>query len=61
MVTRMAQRTSQASGVIGEDIREDFEGYIPAELRVPRAVHLAHAALADLGGDIVVAESGADV
>ena len=31
------------------------------ELRISGLIHLAHAALADEGGDIVVAESGADV
>ena len=24
--------------MIGKEVREEFEGYIPAELRVPRAV-----------------------
>ena len=59
MVTRMAQRTSQAFGVIGEQIREDFEGDIPAELGIVCAVHLAHAALADQGGHFVRAEARA--
>ncbi len=61
MVTRMAQRTSQAFGVIGEDIREDFEGYIPVELGVPGAIHLTHTAVADQSGHVVVPEAGADV
>ena len=45
--------------IVGEEVREDFEGYIPAELRIVGAVHLSHAALADLGGDFVDAEAGA--
>ncbi len=40
-------------------VREDLEGYIPPELRIVSAVHLAHAALADLGGDFIRAEAGA--
>ncbi len=47
--------------IIGEDVREDFQGHIPAELRVPGAIHLPHAAFADLGGDGVGAEAGADL
>ncbi len=49
----------QAFGIIGEDVREDFEGHIPAELGISGAVHLAHAALADEGGDFVGAEERA--
>ena len=49
----------QAFRIIGEDVREDFEGHIPAELCIPGAVHLTHAALADEGGDFVGAEAGA--
>ncbi len=48
----------QALGVIREQVGQDFEGHIPAELRVPGAIHLAHAALADLGGDLIGAELG---
>ena len=33
---------------------------VPVELAVSRSIHLAHAPLADEGGDIVVVESGAD-
>ncbi len=61
MVTRMAQRTSQAFRVIGEEVRQDFEGYIPAELDIVSPVDLAHAALADEGGHVVVPESVTDV
>ena len=34
---------------------------VPVELGVSRPIHLAHAAFADLGGDRVRAEAGADV
>ena len=59
MVTRMAQRTSQAFGVIGEDIREDFEGNVPPELRIPGPIHLTHPARADGGGDFIGAQARA--
>ncbi len=44
----------QAFRIIGEDVREDFEGHIPAKLRVVSAVDLPHAAAPNQGGDIVV-------
>ncbi len=37
-------KPGQAFRIIGEDVREDFEGHVPAELRVPGAIHLTHAA-----------------
>ncbi len=52
-------KPGQAFRIIGEDVREDFEGHVPAELRVPGPIHFAHAALADEGGDFVDAEAGA--
>ena len=61
MVTRMAQRTSQAFRIIGEDVREDFQGHIAAELRVLGAVDLPHAALADQGGHFIGPEAVTDV
>ncbi len=45
--------------VIGEQIRQDFEGYVPTELRIVSAVDLTHAALADEGGNFIGAEAGA--
>ena len=48
----------QAFRIIGEEVREDFEGHIPAELHVPGPIHLAHAARADEGGDCVRAGLG---
>ncbi len=49
----------QAFGIIGEDVREDFQGHVPAELRVPGAVDDAHSTGTYLGGDFVDAEAGA--
>ena len=44
-----------------EDLgRQCFEGNFPAELRVFREVHLAHAALSELAGDAIVAECRPD-
>ena len=34
--------------------------HVPVEFGVPGSIHLTHAAFADLGGDVVVAESGTD-
>ena len=52
-------KPGQAFRIIGEEVRQDFEGDIAPELRVPGPIHLAHAALADLGGDFVGAEARA--
>ena len=52
-------KPGQAFRIIGEEVRQDFEGYIPAELRIPGSIHLPHAALADLGGDFIRAEASA--
>ncbi len=40
-------------------LRQHLQRHIPVEGRVTGTVDLAHAALADLGGDSVVAEGGA--
>ena len=44
----------------GEGVGEDLQRDIAAELRVGGAIDLAHAALADEGGDVVMAETGTD-
>ena len=49
----------QPIGVRRERLGQDLERHVPVELRVARAVDLAHAAFADLGGDGVGAEGGA--
>ena len=45
--------------IAGERLRQDLDRDITIELRIPRAVHLSHAAHADLGGDLIRAEVGA--
>ena len=34
--------------------RQDFDGHLPIELGVPRPIHFPHAALPQLGGDLVM-------
>ena len=46
--------------VIGEEVREDFEGYDPAELRILRQIHLPHADLADVFKKFVMRERCAE-
>ena len=52
-------KPGETFGVISEEVRQDFEGHIPAKLRVPGPIHLAHAALADEGSHFIRAEAGA--
>ena len=41
--------------------RQDLQRHLPVQFGIGGLADLAHAALADEGGDIVVAEAGADV
>ena len=41
-------------------LRQDLYGDFTAQSRVRRPIHLTHTAFANEGGDVVVAESGAD-
>lgn len=52
---------SESVGIKGERLREDLEGDLPVELRIGSPIHLAHAALADQGGDVIVAASEVDL
>ena len=45
--------------IVREGLRQDLECHVPVELGVPCAIHLAHAAFADLGGDGIRPEAGA--
>ncbi len=47
------------SGVSREGVGEDLQRDLAVELRVGRLPDLAHAALAEQGGDVVVAEASA--
>ena len=48
--------TIEALLVLGELLRQHFDGDVTAELRVPRSVNLSHSALTNGLDDFVVAE-----
>ena len=56
----LASRSKRASpvGVGRERLGQDFERYVPVELRVAGLPHFTHPAFADLGGDGIRAEGG---
>ena len=45
--------------IVREGLGQDLQCHVPVELGVSGAIHLPHAAFADLGGDTVWAEGGA--
>ena len=57
---RLTLEAGQALGVLRHRRREHLDRDVAPELRVRGAVHLAHPARADGGGDAVVAEAAAD-
>ena len=57
---RFALESSKPFGVFGIRRGKDLDGHLPVELGVGGAIHLAHAAFAELGGDLVGAEASAD-
>ena len=57
---RLPLEAGQAVGISREGVREDLEGDLAVQLRVGGLVDLAHAALADEGGNGVVSDLGAD-
>ena len=59
MVFASRSKRARRSGVGRKCLGQHFERYVPVELRVAGLIHLTHAAFADLGGDVVVAEAGA--
>ena len=56
---RLALETREPIGVSGDEARQDFDRDLTLQLRVRRAIHLAHPAFADLRGDFVNAEKRA--
>ena len=56
---RLALEAFESLRVAGETLRQDLDRPFALELRVPCAVHLAHAALAKGCDDLVLAEAGA--
>ncbi len=57
---RFALEAGQPVGVCGEGVGENFECYVTVEGSIGGPIDLAHAALANEGSDIVVAEPGTD-
>ena len=53
-------KSGESIWIIRERLWQHLERRVSVELRVPRSIHFAHAAFADLGGDVVVAEAGTD-
>ena len=49
----------EAVRIVGEGVGEDLQGDLAVELRVCGLPDLAHAPLAEQGGDVVMAETGA--
>ena len=54
---REPREAREAIGVVGEQVRQDFERNLAIELRLTCPVHLAHATFADLGGDLIRTEA----
>ncbi len=52
-------KAGKAIRIVGECLGEDFQRHVPIQLGITSAIHLAHTALADLGGDGIRAEGGA--
>ena len=52
----LALESGQAFGVVCESFRQDFDRDVALELRVARAIHLAHATGANSAGDFIGAE-----
>ena len=50
----------KAIRISGERLRQDLERHLPVQLGIGGLIDLAHAAFANEGSDVVMAESGAD-
>jgi hypothetical protein len=55
---RFACEPSEPIWIVGEGVGQELQRDVAIQLRVARAIHLAHAAFADLRGDFVDAEAG---
>ena len=56
---RLALEPRQPIRISRERLGQDLQRHLPVQLRLGGLVALAHAALADQGGDVVVPEAGA--
>src|SRR5262245_32264916 len=52
-----ALKSGKPVSVGGEDFRQNFERYVPAELRVARTIHFTHTARADGRDDLVMIQT----
>jgi hypothetical protein len=57
---RLAPETGETLGVGGEGLGQQLDRDVATELGIAGAIHLAHTALAELLGNFVVKEPGAD-
>ena len=57
---RLSLEPGQPIRISREGFRQDLQRHLTVQLRISGLIHPSHAPLADEGGDIVVAESGAD-
>ena len=56
---RFARESRQAIRIVRERLGQDLDRDVAIQLRIARAIDLAHAPFADLRGDFVDAEAGA--
>src|SRR5215469_12386843 len=57
---RFALEASHAVSILRKVFWQNFKRNLAAELRICGSVHFAHAALAELGGDLIVCDGLAD-
>ncbi len=55
---RLALESRQAIGIGGKRLRQHLDGDVALQLGIARAVHVAHAARADVRSDLVGADDG---
>ena len=56
---RFPLEAGQSLGILGDGFWQHLDGHLPLQVRVCGAIDLAHAARADLRGDVIRTESGA--
>ena len=57
---RLTLKPCQPIRIAGKRFGQDLQRHLPVQLGIGGLIDLSHPALADEGGDVVVAESGAD-
>jgi hypothetical protein len=56
---RFALEARHAVGVVGEDVRQNFQRHVATQLGVAGAIDFAHTACADLGQNLISSDAGA--